>query len=301
MKKIGLLLFLAFVGKFLPAQELRFEVSINTPQLTTVDPKVFETLEASLSDFLNNQKWTNDVFETQEMLQCNLQLTIREELSLNKFKADLAIQAVRPVYGSNYETPLFTHVDKDVIFFYEAFQPIQFSQSVFLDNLSSIVSFYVHIILGMDYDSFSPFGGEEYFQVAQEILSAVPPAKASEFPGWRALDGNRNRYFIINNFTSPGFKNFRQGMYSYHRLGLDVMSKEPNTGKAIINQVLEDVAKVNKNYPNSMAIRLFMVSKSDEIIEIFKESTTAQKTSVREILSKLDASNTSKYRRSLGR
>lgn len=301
MKKIGLFLLFIFVGQLLPAQEFIFNVSINTPQLTKVDPKVFETLEASLSDFLNNQKWTNDVFEVEERIKCNIQMTIRDEISLTKFKADLAIQAVRPVYGSNYETPIFTHVDKDVVFNYEAFQPIQFSQNVFLDNLSSIISFYVHIILGYDYDTFSLYGGDQYFQVAQDILTAVPPNKASEFKGWRALDGNRNRYFIINNLTSPGLKIFRKGMYNYHRLGLDMMHKEPNTGKVIINQVLDDIAKANKNYPNSMVVRLFIVSKADEVLEIFKESTPTQKTSVRETLSKLDASNASKYRRALGR
>lgn len=301
MKKVRLFLLLACLGQMLSAQELLFQISVNTPQLTTTDPKVFENLEASLLDFLNNQKWTLDLFEPEERIVCNLQLTIKEEVSLNRFKADLAIQAVRPVYNSNYETPLFTHVDKNVTFDYEAFQPIQFSRNVFLDNLSSIVTFYVHLILALDYDSFSPFGGDDYLQICQDILNAVPQNKTGDFPGWRALDGNRNRYWIIENLTSPGFKNYRKGMYSYHRQGLDIMHNDPTTGRVIINQVLEDVAKANKNYPNSMAVRLFVVSKGDELMEIFKEGSAAQKTSVRDVMSKLDASGASKYRRALGR
>lgn len=301
MKKFRLFLLLACLGQMLSAQELLFQVSVNTPQLTTTDPKVFENLEASLLDFLNNQKWTQDVFEPEERIACNMQLTIKEEVSLNRFKADLAIQAVRPVYNSNYETPLFTHVDKNVTFDYEPFQPIQFSRNVFIDNLSSIVTFYVYLILALDYDSFSPFGGEEYLQISQDILNAIPQNKTAEFPGWRALDGNRNRYWIIENLTSPGFKNYRKGMYTYHRQGLDIMHDDATTGRVIINQVLEDVAKANKNYPNSMAIRLFVVSKGEELMEIFKEGSAAQKTSVRDVMSKLDASGASRYRRALGR
>lgn len=301
MKKLGLFVLLVCFGKMGFTQELLFEVSVNTPQLTTTDPKVFETMEASLLDFLNNQKWTNDVFEPEERIACNMQLTIKEELSDTRFKADLAIQAVRPVYGSNYETALFTHVDKDVTFDYEPFQPIIFSRNVFNDHLSSITSFYVYIILGLDYDSFSPFGGDPYLQVAQDILNAVPQNKAAESPGWRALDGNRNRYWIIENLTSPGFRNYRKGIYSYHREALDIMHSDATTGKVILSQVLEDVGKVNKNYPNSMAIRIFVATKAEELVEIFKEGSPAQKNTARDVLSKIDASNASKYRRTFGR
>ncbi len=300
MKQI-ILVFLLALGPLLQAQELNFQVSINTPQLTTTDPKVFETLEAALIDFLNNQKWTNDFFEPEERINCNIQITIKDELSTNSFKADMAIQAVRPVYDSNYETPIITHIDKDVSFSYEPFQPIVFSRNVFNDNLSSIISFYIYVVLGMDYDTFGLFGGDEYFQIAQDILNAVPPGIAAQFPGWRALDGRRNRYWIVENLTSPGLRNFRRAMYNYHRQGLDIMSKDVATGRVILTQALDDIGKANKNYPNSMVVRLFMASKANELLEIFKESPSAEKTKARDIMSKLDPSNASRFRRALGR
>ena len=275
MKQILLVLFLA-IGPLLSAQELNFQVSVNTPQLATTDPKVFESLEGALNDFLNNQKWTNDVFEPEERINCNIQITIKEEVSTNSFKADMAIQAVRPVYGSNYETPVVTHIDKDVSFEYEPFQPIVYSRNVFNDNLSSIISFYIYVVLGMDYDTFGLFGGDEYFQIAQDILNAVPPATAARFPGWRALDGRRNRYWIVENMTAPGLRGVRRALYSYHRQGLDIMANDVATGRVILTQALEDIQQANRNYPNSMAVRLFMASKTNELLEIFKESPSDQ-------------------------
>ncbi|MEL6635717.1 MAG: DUF4835 family protein [Bacteroidota bacterium] len=300
MKQILLVLFLA-IGPLLSAQELNFQVSVNTPQLATTDPKVFESLEGALNDFLNNQKWTNDVFEPEERINCNIQITIKEEVSTNSFKADMAIQAVRPVYGSNYETPVVTHIDKDVSFEYEPFQPIVYSRNVFNDNLSSIISFYIYVVLGMDYDTFGLFGGDEYFQIAQDILNAVPPATAARFPGWRALDGRRNRYWIVENMTAPGLRGVRRALYSYHRQGLDIMANDVATGRVILTQALEDIQQANRNYPNSMAVRLFMASKTNELLEIFKESPSDQKNKVRDVMSKLDASNASRFRRALGR
>ena len=214
------------MANFLLAQELEVEVAINTPKLQTADPKVFENLEKSMEEFLNNRKWTEDVYEPEERIKCKIQLTIEEEISATRFRANIAVQSRRPIYKSSEETPMLNHVDKDFIFDYEPFQPIIFSKNLFQDNLSSILGFYAYIIIGMDYDSFSPLGGEEYFKIAQDILNNVPQNAASQFPGWRQLDGNRNRYWIIENLMNPRVRDFRQGMYEYHRLSLDMMSED---------------------------------------------------------------------------
>lgn len=296
MKKILFFIPLLLAGLYLQAQELNATVRVNVQKLQTVDPQVFETLEQTLLEFLNSQKWTNDVFELEERINCNILLTIQEERSATSFKADLAIQASRPVYGTNYETALFNHIDKDVTFTYEQFQPLQFSQNVFNDNLSTVLSFYAYIILGLDYDSFSPLGGEPYFQIAQQILNSIPQSAAAANPGWRSLDGNRNRYWIIENILSPRVRPYRQAMYEYHRQALDIMAEDVNTGRGIMVNALSQISDVDQAYPNSMIVQMFVNAKSQEVVEIFKKGTRQEQDQVIQIMSKIDPTNSSRYR-----
>jgi hypothetical protein len=301
MKRFILLFISCLIAGAAFTKDIEFQININTPKLQTTDPRVFVSLENSIRDFVDNVNWSDDIFESGERIKCSVQLTIKEELSANFFSADMAIQAVRPVFGSSYETILLSHVDKDVSFRYEEFQPLIYSRNSYKDNLSSIIAFYINIILGMDYDSFSPFGGESFFQTANEILNVVPPAATQIYPGWRSLDGRRNRYWIIENMLSPKFRTYRSAMYDYHRQGLDLMSEDPNTGRAVLVQSLEAISSVNRSYPNSMLIQMFANAKSSEVIEIFKKGTRDEKTKVRSIMSKIDSPNASKYRTEIGR
>lgn len=280
----------------LQAQELNANVKVNTQKLQTVDPKVFETLEQTLQEFLNSQKWTTDVFETEERITCNFILTIQEELSPTSFKADLAVQSSRPVYMSEYDTPLFNYIDKEVTFYYEQYQPIQYSRNQYNDNLSAVLAYYAFIILGKDYDSFSPMGGEPYFQLAQDILNSVPQSAAASNPGWRSVEGNRNRYWLIENIMSPRVRPLRQAMYQYHREGLDIMYQDVETGRAVITQALGDIGSVNQSYPNSMIVQLFNNEKSSELVEIYKLGSLDQQNEVIRLMSRLDPANASKYR-----
>ncbi|NNE28740.1 MAG: DUF4835 family protein [Saprospiraceae bacterium] len=291
---------IAVFGQKVQAQELNVSVNINTPNLQTTDPKVFETLQGTLSDFLNSQKWSEDGFEPEERIDVNIQLTISKENSPTSFGAELAIQSTRPIYGSNYSTPMLNHVDKSVSFEYEQFQPLEFSITTFIDNLSTLMSFYVYVILGLDYDSFSLYGGEQYFQQAQSIMNNIPSTVLGSYKGWAALDGNRNRYWMIENLLSPGLRSYRKAMYDYHRQGLDVAESDLITARAVILQALQDLDGANKKYPNSMILQMFINSKADEIVEIFKEATSSEKSTVKQVLGKLDPSRASKYRREIG-
>lgn len=295
MKKILVLTLTILSTYWLQAQEMQFTVTVNTPKLQTADPRVFENLETSLQEFLNNQKWTDDEFEQEERIECSVQLTIKEEEGSNTFLADLAIQSVRPVFGSDYNTPLLTHVDKDVRFQYEQFQPLQYTANNYNNNLVSIMSFYVYVILGLDYDSFSPLGGEPYFQTAKDILTAVPSTVTGANKGWVAADGNRNRYWIIDNLLTPRTKEFRQAMYDYHRMGLDFMHKNTDFARGKMMAALEECSNVNKSFPNMMIMQMFVNAKDSEIVEIFKLGTTNEKKRVRTIMSSLDAAGASKY------
>ncbi|MDX1943202.1 MAG: DUF4835 family protein [Saprospiraceae bacterium] len=296
MRKLLVIVALLIGIHSLWAQELNTTVKINIQKLQTVDPKVFQTLEQSIREFMNSQKWTDDYYETSERITCNILLTIQEETSPTSFKAELAIQASRPIYNSAEETVLFNHIDRDVTFIYEQFQPLIFSRNSYNDNLSHILSFYAYIILGMDYDSFALLGGEKYFQAAQEILNSIPENAASVNKGWRSLDGNRNRYWIIENILSPRVRPFREAMYEYHRLALDVMSENVSNGRTAIVGAIEKIGNVNQAYPNSMIVQMFNNTKSQEIVEIFKRGTLAEQDKVIQIMSRVDPANSSKYR-----
>jgi hypothetical protein len=296
MRRILTLIVCTLIFSGLYGQELNFTVKINTQKLQTVDPKVFETLESTMREFLNSTKWTDDVFEPEEQINCNIQLTIQEERSATSFKADLAISASRPVFGSSYETALLNHIDKDVTFVYEQFQPLQYSRNAYNDNLSQVLSFYVYIILGMDYDSFSLLGGEPYFQTSQDIVNSVPQNAAAANPGWQSIEGNRNRFWMIENILSARTRLYREAMYNYHRQALDIMADDVATGRAIMLEALEDIGKVNQTYPNSMIVQMFNNAKSQEIIEIFKGGDRTQQDRLIRLMSRIDASNSSKYR-----
>lgn len=287
------LLFLA--GRLLTAQEFIVDATINTPKLQTADPKVFKSLETAIEEFFNNQNWTDDDFEAEERINCQIQLTITEELSETSFRAELAIQSTRPVFNSAYESAMLTHLDKDISFSYEQFQPLIYTENNFNDNLTSILSFYAYIMLGLDYDSFSPFGGEEHFLTAQDVLNTVPQTVTATNKGWRQMDGNRNRYWMLENLLSPRIKPFRQAFYEYHRKGLDLIADQTLEGRANMATAIETINQVNRDYPNAMILQVFANTKANEIIEIFKLGTREEKMKVKRTMTQIDASNAARY------
>ncbi|WP_373551343.1 DUF4835 family protein [Haliscomenobacter sp.] len=286
------------------AQELNFTTKVNIQRLLAADPAVFNGLEQALREFVNSGKWTEDDFRQEERIKGNILLTITGEATddsqrpiPNVYTAELAIQASRPIYGSSNETALFNYIDREVTFKYEQFQPLQFSKSVFNDNLSQVVAFYIHIILGMDYDSFSLNGGSDYFQAAQQIVNVAQSASAVKGRGWNSIEGNnRNRFWISENWSSPRMKPMRELQYVYHRLGLDQMSQDPAKGRSIISKTLENARKSFDTYPNTILMQLFLTSKSKEITEIFRVGTPDEKDRVADIMSRIDPTNANNYR-----
>lgn len=296
MKKsiiLGVFMCLAIFGK---AQEFQAKVTVNTPKLQDVDPKVFKTLETTLRDMMNNTKWTDDVFETEERIKLTITINITQELSPTSFKADMAIQAVRPVHNSSYETVIFSYQDSDLQFGYEEYQPVEFSKNVFTDNLSAILGFYSYVILGLDYDSFGELGGTDLFQEAQNILSGVPSNVAQSAGGWTSIEkGQRNRYWLIENILNPRMEDYRKAMYLYHRGGLDRMADDTSNGVTACATAITRIAEANKAYRNSMIIQIFAQMKSTEILQIFTGAEQAQKQRVYSAMIQIDAANASKY------
>lgn len=279
--------------------ELNATVRISTPQLQRNDRRLFDQLEVSLRDFLNNTKWTRDPFEPNERIKCNFIMTIKTEGDNGLFEAELAVQAVRPVYNSSYETPLLSHLDKDVVFQYEQNQPIEFQVDLAENpNLSALFAFYAYYILGLDYDSFSLYGGDAHLLTAQQIVSNIRNASSNSAPGWRPADGgkNRNRYWMIEDLLNPRVKPYRAALYTYHRKGLDMFSSDQESAKSNIMQALEDVEKVNIAYLNSMIIQMFANAKRDELIEMWKIAPRPRKERVIQIMTKIDPASTQRYR-----
>jgi hypothetical protein len=269
------------------AQELKMNVSVKIQETKTADPQLFKALERSVAEFYNKTQWTDDNYEDEEKIECDMQITIKEELSATSFTADIVIQAIRPVYGSNYSTQILNHIDKGVFFRYQELDPIQDNSEIYTDNLSSILSFYAYIILGMDYDSFSEQGGDPYFNNAKNIVTNVPSSSGDD--GWTFKGGvTRNRNKLISDLLNPSVVDFRKAFYEYHRLGLDTSEKDPLKFRAIISNAVQTITKVEKDLPNSMIVKIFADCKFGELVEIFKPAETLEKRKMFNMLVKLD-------------
>lgn len=277
------------------AQELKAEISVSTPKLQTTDPAVFATLEKDLRDFLNQERWTKDEYKPYERIDCNFQVNITAELGNNTYSADIAFKAIRPVYGSDYKTVLVNHVDRDIVFRYLEFQPFENGTEFFNDNLSAVFSFYINLILGLDAQSFSPNGGQDYFQAAQNILNQVPTAISDTDKGWQSLNRKTTRYWIIENMLSPRFTSYQEAWYNYHRKSLDLLYTNPQQALITMIEALKEVEKTHLSYPNTVGILMFLTAKSDEIVEIMQNGSKTQRTTVYDIMRKLDPSNSAKY------
>lgn len=279
--------------------ELNCTVRINTPQLQLTDRRVFDELEVSMRDFLNTTKWTTDAFEPQERLECSFIMTIKGESPDNTFEADLAVQATRPVYGSTYKTALLSHLDKDLRFTFQQGQPLEFLRDATDNsNLTSVLAFYAYLILAIDYDSFSLYGGDAHVSTANQIVTNIQNSSNNGTPGWRLQDGgkSRNRAWIVENLTNPRVKPIRASYYNYHRMGLDLFSTDAEKGRAGVLLALEDIDKVTTAYFNSMLVQMFTNAKRDELVEMWKAAPKPQKERVIQILIKADPANTQRYR-----
>lgn len=277
------------------AQELNVEVKFLTPKAFTTDPQQIKDMEQAVKEFVNNQQWTDDVFDANERIECSFQFTITEELAINNFLMDIAIQAVRPVYGSDYKTTLFNYVDRSVVVSYEPAMPLENSRQLYRNNLSSVLSYYAYLILGLDYDSFAPFGGDLYLQMAQTIVNLIPPNIAEMDKGWSGNTNGRNRYYLIENILNPRARVYRQAMYDYHRNGLDMAAENLTTARENIMKAMESLDRMASNFPNAMILIVIAATKGNELLEIFKPAPRVERIKVYNYLSKLDPANRSRW------
>lgn len=294
MKSIGLFSILLLVSHWLVAQELNCQVRVIAPNIQSIDPKVFETLQQSIFEFMNNRKWTNGNYKPEEKIECSMLISITQEISSDKFNSQITIQSNRPVLNSSYNSPLLYIVDKDFAFQYAQFQALEFNDNQFQDNLTSVLAYYAYMIIGLDEDSFAPKGGGNEFQKANAIVTAAQ-SNAAAGPGWKAYDGTRNRYWLVNNLTNSKIDYIHEVIYKYHRGGLDKMYENSNDARKPILDALNIMNKLKEDAPNAMITQVFFQTKGDELVNIFSKATPQEKATAVQILTQLDASNSPKY------
>jgi len=291
--KILVILYLVFsVVTKSTAQELNCSVSILSPQIQASDKSIFETLQTSIREFMNNRIWTNDQFLNQERIECSMIITISERVSVDEFKANVQIQSRRPVYKSSFNSPLFNHQDNDMAFRYIQDQVLEFDEANINSNLTAVLAYYAYLLIGLDYDSFSPEGGTPYYVKAQNIVNNA--ARLSE-RGWKAFESSRNRYWITENLLNSSFKPLRSTLYAYHRKGLDIMSEDAPKGRLVITESIKELRRVFSDKPNSFLMQIFFNAKADEIVNIYSQAQMDEKNQVVPVLSLVDPANTLKY------
>jgi len=283
------------------AQELQSKVTVVASRVpTTVDKKIFQTLQTQLTNFINNRKWTSETFQPQEKIECNFLLNIDRVVETNVYHASLTVQAARPVYNSSYVTALINFQDADVAFRYVEYQPVEFNENrvqgsdALASNLTATIAYYVYTILGLDYDSFGAKGGDIFFQKAQSIVNNAPEGR--DISGWKAFDGLRNRYWLMENLLNSRYNIVHDVIYSYYRQGLDNMYNNEATARQQILTSLTQLQALNQQSPNTMIVQFFMQGKSPELIKIFKKASPPDKSRAVELLQKLDVANAAKYK-----
>lgn len=288
--KFFILLFLSSIT-WANAQELKCNVQINSDKIQGTNKSVFKDLQQNITQFINERKWTDLVFEEEERIECSINLIINS-VDGNDFSGELLVQSRRPVFNSNYPTTLINFKDNGINFTYNEFDQLEFTPSNLSSNLTAILAYYAYLIIGYDMDTFSRWGGTPYFQAAESI---VTQAQSTSWSGWRAFDNNRNRYAVVSNLMDEAFRKFREYNYQYHRLGLDEMSFNATNGRAKIANGFELLREANRARPNAVIITMFLDAKNDELINIFKQGSREEKEKMIENLTAINPAMTNRY------
>ena len=294
--KYFFLTILVLGGGVVNAQELNCNVQVSAQKIQGSNRQVFESMQRDIYEFMNNSVWTNHVFSYAERIDCNILITITEQFSADEFKGTIQVQLRRPVFNSTYNSTVLNFMDNNFQFRYVEFSPLEFDPNSYRSSLVSVLAYYAYIFLGFDYDSFSPLGGTQFFQIAEKIVNNAQ--NASE-PGWKPYDGsrNKNRYWLVKNALDREYEGIRRFIYEYNILGMDKM--ESRTGEARIS-ILESLKLVQEVFrarpdPYMYLLQIVMESKADELVSIFADAFPEEKSRVIQILNEIDPGNKTKY------
>lgn len=298
MYKIArLILLFLLIHSGLSAQELNCMVSVISPRIQSSDKRIFTTLQTSIMEFLNNTRWTTDKYKSEEKIECTIQIEIEERVGSDEFKGSIQVSSRRPVFGTSYNSPILNYKDDDFNFRYIEFQPFEYNDGQVNPNLVMVLAFYAYTIIGFDYDTYSAFGGSPYFAKAQAIVANS--ANSAE-PGWKAFEGLRNRFWLMENINNPIYKPIRQFYYDFHLKGLDNMSKKKDESVRLIAGSLEKLRKVHNDKPLSVFMKTLFDAKADEMVNLFSQSPGDIQSTAKQTLSTIDPINTGKYQKITG-
>lgn len=289
MNKI-IVFFLVLSFGFVQGQQLNCTVTVNAQKMGNPNQQLYKTLETSLNEFVNKTDWSTQNYKQQEKINCSMYITLLSNSS-DQFTATIQVQSSRPVFDSSYETPVLNLNDKDFSFTYTEFENLVFNANSFQSNLVSVISFYSNIIIGMDKDTFELKLGDSSYQTAQTIATV---AQQSGYKGWSQIDGNQNRYFLINDLLSPTYSEIRKTLFDYHQ-ALDLMTADSKSAKEKVKNSLIALNKLNNSKPNAFLTRGFFDAKSDEIVSIFSGGPTLNITDLVDNLNKISPMNSSKW------
>lgn len=291
MKHWLLVLNILLITGFVQAQELNCVIQINSSQVEGSSKTVYNTLQKSISEFVNNRKWTEMTFANSERIECSMNIIVKK-VDGDVFTSEIQIQSRRPVFNSSYNSTLFNFKDISFTFNYKEFDQLEMNENTITSNLTAVLAYYAYIIIGYDMDSYSRLGGTPYFQAAENIVNS---AQGANLDGWKAFESPRNRYALVNNLLDEAFKNYRNYFYEYHRLGLDEMTSNTANARARIADGLPLLRETNRARPSAIVITSFLDAKNDELINIFSKATTQEKTDAVQILSDVNPTQSARY------
>lgn len=291
-----LLLMLVFLPEIIYGQELNCNIQISAQRIQGSNRQVFETMQRDIYEFMNNTVWTNHVYSYAERIDCNILINLTDQLSADEFKGTIQIQLRRPVFNTTYNSTMLNFIDNSFQFKYVEFQPLEFDPNTHRSNLVSVLAYYSYIILGFDYDSFSPLGGTEFFQIAEKIVTNAQNAPEQ---GWKPYDGsrNRNRYWLVKNILDKQYEEVRQFMYEYNINGMDKMESKVAEARIGMVESLKLLQTVYRRKPDPYMYYLIVVleARSDELVNIYSAAFPEEKSRVIQILTEIDPANKSKY------
>lgn len=288
----ALLLLPLFLTPVLNAQEFNCQVSVIAPQVATAQPRVFQSLEVAIKEFFQNRRFTNLNYAPGERIDINLLLTISSQPAADRFEGSLQVIYARPVYGTDYNTPILDLVDNNFQFNFLENAQVEFTPDRYITNLSSILGYYAYFILGVDADTYSPQGGSQFYTLAQQVVNNAQNANET---GWKAYEDQRNRYWLLDNQVQAVFRPFREMLYNYHRIGMDTMTEDAAKTRKTIASAIEKLKTVHQAKPASYNLQVFFNAKFNEIVEIFKPADPADKTKLFNTLQILDPGHISQY------
>ena len=292
MKKFGILWMVLMMVFSLSAQDFQCQLSINSTAISGSNRNKFNTLQQELYKFVNDRKWCQYTLKTNERIECAIMIVLTGAQG-DTYTCEMNIQLQRPVFNTNYKSPVLNMKDNDIKFTYEEGTPLEYSENQNLSNLTSLIAYYLNIFLGLDFDTFSLNGGDPYFSLAQGVVNACQSATEQ---GWKSYENaQRNRYWLMENLSNPTYSKIHDFLYKYHRLGLDMMSESVDVGRASILDAIRDLQKVNSQKSNLYIVQVMVQAKADEIVNIFKEASTVEKTEVIRLMKQIDPANSAKY------